>query len=201
MLRAVSRLRRDDCQPLKKVMNFCVQERDRSHHGGKPLNRFHSLRRRVVVSALGLGLLGVAAIASADPVRLTDARVGLEAPAGWQVNNLGNRMAQITSPNRIKIDVFTPPAGANAAPVLAFLRDGPRRGLTWSPEAPVTIGGFTGSTQRATGTVEGTATTFIQSWVTVQGRLVIFTVQFPTADAAAAEASATSVLNTLRVAR
>ncbi|MFO0627132.1 MAG: hypothetical protein U0325_16100 [Polyangiales bacterium] len=158
-------------------------------------------RRAVVTAMVFAGLLGLAAVSSADPVRMTEARVQLEAPAGWQVTPLGGRMAQVTSPNRIKIDVFTPPAGTNVQPVLTFLRDGPRRGLTWTPEAPVTVGGFTGSTQRATGTVEGTPTTFVQSWVTVRGRLVIFTVQFPTADAASAEASANSVLNTLREAR
>lgn len=155
-------------------------------------------RRAVVAAFVSVSLFVAGASAGADPVRLSDAQVRLEAPSGWQVNNLGNRMAQVTSPNRIKIDIFTPPAGANPAPVLAFLRDGPRRGLTWTPEAPVTLGGFTGSTQRATGTVEGTPTTFVQSWVTVRGRLVIFTVQFPTADAASAEASAQAVLNTLR---
>lgn len=158
-------------------------------------------RRAVVAAMVCAGVLGLAAVSSADPVRMTEARVQLEAPAGWQVTPLGGRMAQVTSPNRIKIDVFTPPAGTNVQPVLTFLRDGPRRGLTWTPEAPVTVGGFTGSTQRATGTVEGTPTTFVQSWVTVRGRLVIFTVQFPTADAASAEASANSVLNTLREAR
>lgn len=158
-------------------------------------------RRAVAASMVFAALLSVAAVSSADPVRLTEAQVRLEAPAGWQVSNLGDRMAQLSSPNRIKIDVFTPPAGANVQPVLDFLRDGPRRGLTWSPVAPVTIGGFTGSTQRATGAVEGTPTTFVQSWVTVRGRLVIFTVQFPTADAASAEASADSVLATLRAGR
>lgn len=156
-------------------------------------------RTRQVLSVMVLGCgLFVGGLAHADPVRLSEARVRLEAPAGWTVNNLGNRLAQVTSPNRIKIDVFTPPAGAQVAPVLAFLRDGPRRGLTWTPEAPITLGGFAGSTQRATGTVENTPTTFVQSWVTVAGRLVIFTVQFPTADAASAEASAQSVLGTLR---
>ncbi len=156
------------------------------------------VRRAVAAAIVGVGLVLGGGSADADPVRLSDAEVRLEAPSGWQVSSLGARMAQVTSPNRIKIDIFTPPAGTNAAPVLAFLRDGPRRGLTWTPEAPVTIGGFTGSTQRATGTVEGTPTTFVQSWVTVRGRLVIFTVQFPTADAASAEAAAQSVLNTLR---
>lgn len=156
------------------------------------------IRRALVAAVVAAGLVLGGAVADAAPVRLSEAQVRLEAPSGWQVNTLGERMAQLVAPNRIKIDIFTPPAGANAAPVLAFLRDGPRRGLTWTPEAPVTIGGFSGSTQRATGEVEGTPTTFIQSWVTVRGRLVIFTVQFPTADAASAEASAQSVLNTLR---
>lgn len=156
-----------------------------------------SIRTGLTVVALCVGALSPG-VAHADPVRLAEAQLALEAPTGWQVNNLGDRMAQVTSPNRIKIDVFTPPPRAAVEPVLAFLRDGPRRGLTWSPVAPITLGTFSGSTQRATGTIDGTPTTFVQSWVTAGGRLVIFTVQFPTADAAAAEASAQAVLRTLR---
>jgi len=154
----------------------------------------YRMRRALMAVVLVLG----GAVAEAAPVRLGDAQVQLEAPSGWQVNNFGARMVQLVSPNQIKIDVFTPPERTSPAPVLAFLRDGPRRGLTWTPEAPVTIAGFSGSTQQATGVVEGTPTTFVQSWVTVRGRLVIFTVQYPTANAASAEPSVQSVLNSLR---
>lgn len=143
-------------------------------------------------------LLVGSATAYATPVRLTGPAVALEAPTGWTANVLNDRIAQLTSPSNIKIDIMSPPAGTRVEPVLELLRDGPRRGLSWSAAAPATIGSFSGSTQRATGTVEGTPTTFVQTWVTVGNRLVIFTVQFPTQNADSAEASAQSVINTLR---
>lgn len=157
--------------------------------------------RSMAAFALAGALLVGGASAHATPVQLTGPAITLDAPTGWTANVMNDRIAQISSSTGIKIDVMSPPSGATIEPVLELLRDGPRRGLTWSAVSPATVGTFPGSTQRATGTVDGAPTTFVQTWVSVRNRLVVFTLQFPTQNAASAEASARAVINTLRAAR
>lgn len=159
-----------------------------------------SLGRRVLLSLLVAGALTAGAgLAAATPLPVPEAGVRFELPSGWQSNAFNARMVQATSPNGIKIDILSPPPNTPIDGVLTFLRsDQWLRSATWTPRAPATIGGSAGFTQRTTFAREGTNMTLFQTWVTVGNRHVVFTVEFPTANADSAEASAMSVINSMR---
>ncbi len=159
-------------------------------------------RRRFAAFAVAVAAALQASPALAVPLRIPEARITLEVPQGWETETFNVRSAQVHSSTGIRIEVLSPPPAQNVQQVLDFQRSsGDMHGLTWSAVQPVTAAGLSGSTQRATGAHAGVPTTFVQTWLTLRNRQVVFTASYPVASAATDEPIVLAFINSLRRAR